>query len=71
MVVWCVEGEEGPCADEATDVAEHDVRRDGGAARGVGHDVCGYLGVAERAEGVGAGGDEEGRGVPRVPGFGS
>jgi hypothetical protein len=49
--------------DEASDVAKHDIRADGSRPSRIGQDVCGNLGVAQGAEGEGAGGDEEGRAV--------
>jgi hypothetical protein len=48
---------------EASDVAKHDIRADGSRPSRIGQDVRGNLGVAQGAEGEGAGGDEEGRAV--------
>ncbi|KAJ8106704.1 hypothetical protein OPT61_g9364 [Boeremia exigua] len=64
--VRCVGGEETPCRDQAADVAKHDDCADGGGARRVGDDVGRALRVAERAEGEGAGRDDEGRSVAHL-----
>lgn len=65
-IVGPVEGQEAPRGDQAADVAEHDRRRNGRGARRVRHDVGRHLGVAERAGGEGARGDDERRAVAGV-----
>lgn len=66
MIIGGIPRQKAPRANQAADVAEHDVCADGSGTRGVGNHVGGDLGVAERAVTVCAGGDQEGGTIAHV-----